>query len=43
VPIHALSDEAKSFYDRYGFTASKLEPFTLLATMAELRKAFFPE
>lgn len=40
--IHALSDDAKSFYERYGFTASNLEPYTLLATMTDLRRAFFP-
>lgn len=40
--IHALSDDARSFYERYGFTASNLEPYTLLATMKDLRKAFFP-
>jgi len=40
--IHALSDEARSFYERYGFVASRIEPYTLLATMADLRRAFFP-
>jgi len=40
--IHALSDGAKSFYERYGFIASNIEPYTLLATMSDLRKAFFP-
>jgi len=40
--IHALSDSARSFYERYGFAASRIEPYTLLATMADLRRAFFP-
>jgi len=40
--IHALSDAARSFYQRYGFAASPVEPNMLLATMADLRRAFFP-
>jgi GNAT superfamily N-acetyltransferase len=40
---HALSDEARSFYQRYGFAASRIEPYTLLATMADLRRAFSHE
>lgn len=38
--IHALSDQAKGFYERYGFQASPAEPYTLMATLADLRKAF---
>lgn len=38
--IHALSDEARNFYGRYGFVASSAEPYTLMATMGDLRKAF---
>ena len=38
--IHALSDDARAFYKRFGFMESNAEPFTLMATMGDLRKAF---
>ncbi len=37
--VHALSDDAKSFYLRLGLSESPLEPMTLMVTVAELRAA----
>ena len=37
--VHALSDDAKRFYERYGFRASPVEPMTLMVTLEELRRA----
>jgi predicted N-acetyltransferase YhbS len=36
--VHALSDDAKAFYERFGFRASPLEPMTLMVTIDELRR-----
>jgi GNAT superfamily N-acetyltransferase len=33
--VHALDDDAKTFYQRCGFRASPLEPLTLLITVAD--------
>ena len=33
--VHAISDRAKRFYVAAGFTASDLEPMTLMITLAE--------
>jgi GNAT superfamily N-acetyltransferase len=38
--VHAISDAAKSFYERHGFKASPIEPLTLMITMAEARRMF---
>ena len=35
--VHALSDDAKAFYEAVGFEASPLDPMTLLVTLADLR------
>lgn len=35
--VHALSDEAKQFYERHGFRASPVEPSTLMITVDEAR------
>jgi predicted N-acetyltransferase YhbS len=35
--VHALSDEAKCFYERVGFESSPLDPQTLMATLADLK------
>lgn len=35
--VHALSDEAKTFYVRLGLAPSPFEPMTLMATLADLR------
>jgi GNAT superfamily N-acetyltransferase len=34
--VHAISDDAKRFYERRGFTASAVEPMTLMVTMADV-------
>ncbi len=35
--VHAITDEAKSFYERLGFEASLLDPMTLMVTLADLK------
>lgn len=35
--VHALSDEARRFYEHVGFDPSPLDPMTLMATIADLR------
>jgi predicted N-acetyltransferase YhbS len=35
--VHALSDEARAFYERVGFEPSPLDPMTLMVTLADLR------
>lgn len=35
--VHALSDEAKVFYERLGFEPSPLDPMTLMVTLADLK------
>jgi GNAT superfamily N-acetyltransferase len=37
--VHAISERAKRFYEKWGFIASPLEPMTLMITVAEARKA----
>ena len=37
--VHALSDEAKAFYERVGFNPSPLDPMMLMATLADLQAA----
>ncbi|REF26642.1 acetyltransferase (GNAT) family protein [Xenorhabdus cabanillasii] len=37
--IHALSDEAKSFYETTGFEPSPLDPMLLMATLTDLKRA----
>ena len=37
--LHAISDEAKRFYERYGFQSSPLDPMTLMITVADAKKA----
>ena len=38
--VHAISDAAKTFYQRHGFRASPVEPLTLMITLAEARRIF---
>ncbi len=38
--VHAISDEAKAFYERFGFRVSPVEPMTLMLTIAEMRRTF---
>lgn len=37
--VHAISERAKLFYEKWGFIASPVEPMTLMITVAEARKA----
>jgi GNAT superfamily N-acetyltransferase len=36
--VHAISTEAKSFYERHGFRASPLDPMMLMVTLDELQR-----
>jgi predicted N-acetyltransferase YhbS len=36
--VHAISPEAKAFYERFGFRASVIEPMTLMITLADARR-----
>ena len=40
--VHAISDEAKAFYERWGFRASAIEPMTLMITIEEAQKMLGP-
>jgi GNAT superfamily N-acetyltransferase len=37
--VHAISEEAKRFYQRHGFIESPIEPMMLMATIADLKLA----
>jgi GNAT superfamily N-acetyltransferase len=37
--VHAISERAKRFYEKWGFIASPIEPMTLMITVPEARKA----
>jgi predicted N-acetyltransferase YhbS len=37
IMVHAISEEAKIFYERHGFRASAIEPMTLMITLSEAR------
>ncbi len=36
--VHAISPEAKTFYEQHGFRASPLEPMTLMITIEEAQR-----
>lgn len=36
--VHAISDQAKHFYEKYGFIPSPADPMTLMITVAEVAK-----
>jgi GNAT superfamily N-acetyltransferase len=36
--VHAISEEAKRFYEKHGFRASSVEPMTLMITIDEARR-----
>jgi GNAT superfamily N-acetyltransferase len=40
IVVHAISEEAKSFYLGLGFALSPLEPMTLMVTLSDIRAAF---
>jgi GNAT superfamily N-acetyltransferase len=37
--VHAISEEAKRFYERYGFSVSPVDSMTLMVTVADAKKA----
>lgn len=37
--VHALSDDAKAFYERVGFKPSPLDPMTLMITLTDIKAA----
>lgn len=37
--VHAISDRAKRFYEKWGFILSPVDPMTLIITLAEAQKA----
>lgn len=36
--VHAISEAAKRFYEKYGFVASPVDPMTVMITTAEAAK-----
>lgn len=40
VLLHAISGDAKRFYERAGFSASPVDPMTMMITLAEVARAF---
>jgi len=36
--VHAISESAKRFYERYGFVASPVDPLTVMITVSEAMK-----
>ena len=41
--VHAISDDAKRFYERYGFLPSPADPMTLMITMRDAGQALMSE
>lgn len=39
VLLHAVSDDAKRFYVRHGFSESPVDPMTMMITLADIEKA----
>jgi GNAT superfamily N-acetyltransferase len=37
--VHAISEDAKRFYERHGFLPSPIDPMTLMITVMDARKA----
>jgi predicted N-acetyltransferase YhbS len=37
--VHAISERAKRFYEKWGFISSPVDPMTLMITVAAARKA----
>jgi GNAT superfamily N-acetyltransferase len=37
--VHAISEDAKRFYERSGFASSPIDPMTLMITVADAEKA----
>ncbi len=40
IVLHAISEEAKRFYERHGFSASPLDAMTLMIGMADVERIF---
>jgi GNAT superfamily N-acetyltransferase len=40
--VHAISEAAKRFYEKYGFIASPVDPMTVIITVAEAVKIITP-
>jgi GNAT superfamily N-acetyltransferase len=38
--VHAISPEAKAFYEKHGFRPSPIDPMTLMISLAEARRMF---
>ena len=38
IVVHAISEAAKRFYEKYGFVASPVNPMTVMITIAEAAK-----
>ncbi len=36
--VHAISDDAKAFYEKHGFRSSPLEPMTVMITFEEAQR-----
>jgi GNAT superfamily N-acetyltransferase len=36
--VHAISEDAKAFYEKHGFRASPLDPLTLMVTVEEVKR-----
>ena len=36
--VHSISEDAKRFYERYGFASSPMDPMTLVVTVADAKK-----
>jgi GNAT superfamily N-acetyltransferase len=39
--VHAISEDAKRFYERYGFASSPVDPMTLMVAIGDAKKAVF--
>jgi GNAT superfamily N-acetyltransferase len=39
--VHAISEDAKRFYERHGFIASPVDPMTLMVVVGDAKKALF--
>jgi predicted N-acetyltransferase YhbS len=38
IVVHAISDQAKTFYQALGFDPSPAEPMTMMVTLADIRQ-----
>lgn len=41
--VHAMSEDARRFYERYGFAASPVDPMTLMIALADAARALARE